>query len=211
MEVEEIFKIIFGVTASIGAIGAFILFVIKLSAEKIAEALQKKYTLKFDKELEKYKTKLDNKTYISKTKFDAEFSIYRELSKAFSDLVRDVSILIPRGLVNVPYDPEDKKEYDNKIYNNAVSSYINAQNVLNGNTPFIDNSFYEKYSELLKMCSWQCDTFQERWNVSFPGTYEEKSHLKREDYQKTKEINEKFKELNNLIREYLNQLDVLDW
>lgn len=42
MEVEEIFKIIFGVTASIGAIGAFILFVIKLSAEKIAEALQKK-------------------------------------------------------------------------------------------------------------------------------------------------------------------------
>lgn len=41
MGVEEIFKIIFGITASIGAIGAFILFIIKLSSEKIAEALQK--------------------------------------------------------------------------------------------------------------------------------------------------------------------------
>ena len=108
MEVEEIFKIIFGVTASIGAIGAFILFVIKLSAEKIAEALQKKYTLKFDKELEKYKTHLDNKTYISKTKFDAEFEIYRDLSADFCSAVRDISTMIPI-LGNVPVSLEERK------------------------------------------------------------------------------------------------------
>lgn len=209
MEVEEIFKIIFGVTASIGTIGAFILFVIKLSAEKIAEALQKKYTLKFDKELEKYKTHLDNKTYISKTKFDAEFEIYRDLSADFCSAVRDISTMIPI-LGNVPVSLEERKKYDVEVYNKAVESVSKAQSTLYGNIPFISNELAERYSEILKLCNRQLSAFSRRWSASFMGSYEEKSNLEHEVYDRTNIINDKFKEIGSLVRDYLSTLDVIE-
>lgn len=43
----------------------------------------KKYELKINEKYEKYKADIENKTYISKTKFDAEFNLYRSLSKTF--------------------------------------------------------------------------------------------------------------------------------
>lgn len=75
--------IILAVIASAGGIGGIIFLTIKFSANIIAERLEKKYTLKIDKELEKYKLSLESKIYISKTKFDTEFGIYRELSRTF--------------------------------------------------------------------------------------------------------------------------------
>ena len=80
---DEIWKIIFGVVASVGGIGAVIVAAVKFSVNIIAKRLVEKYTLKMNKELEKYRGGLDNKIYISKTKFDTEFSIYRELSRSF--------------------------------------------------------------------------------------------------------------------------------
>jgi hypothetical protein len=64
--------------------------IIKFSSNIIAKRLDERYTLKLNKEFEKYKSIIDNKTYISKTKFDTEFAIYRELSNAFFEMVKGI-------------------------------------------------------------------------------------------------------------------------
>lgn len=42
----------------------------------------------------------------------------------------------------------------------------------------------------------------------FYGYYEEKSQFDIKEYERTEEINTKFSELNNQVREYLNNLEV---
>ena len=81
---------------------------------------------------------------------------------------------------------------------------------LNSNTPFIPEKFYEAYEEICKLCGMQLSEFEERWNVGYFASQEEKESLSSEAYKRTGEINAKFKQLNNEIREYLSNLDVLE-
>jgi len=166
--------------------------------------------LKMKKEIEEYKSKLENKTYISKTKFDTEFKIYRELSKAFFEMVRDVSIMIPIGVASYPADREAKKEYENKLYKAAVKSCVAAQDVLSANVPFISESLCDKYEEINKLCKIQLNAFERRWNVCYLASQEEKESFSSEDYKRTEEINEKYRQLNNEVRKYLDSLDVFE-
>lgn len=205
----DAWEIVAQVICGIGGIGVVFTAVVGFSSNFIAAKLQKKYQMKLDEELEKYKAGLTNKIYISKTKFDAEFSIYQNLSGAFTECVKAFSILIPRGLVNVPADKDVKEQQDNEHYSDARKAYVVAQDELSKSIPFIPKEFCEGYRELLKLCSLQLYDFEERWNVSYIGTKEEKSVLGHESYQRTEEINKKFDELNDKIREYLIRLDVL--
>lgn len=177
-----------------------------MSANTIAKRLEEKYTLKLNKELERYKSNLDNKIYISKTKFDTEFEIYRELSKAFFEMVKDISILIPSGLTSVPADPE--KKYDEKIYKEAMESTVKAQDILNGNIPFISEEIYNAYTEILKLCRQQLNAFERRWNLSYLSP--NKEEFTTEEYNRTDVINQKFLEANDKIRKYIEKLDVLE-
>lgn len=114
MKWGDIWKIFVTVVSSVGGIGAVIVFIVKMCSDIIADKLSKKYELKLNKELEEYKSKLENKNYISKTRFDTEFSIYRTLSVAFFDMVKNISVMIPDGYTQVPADPKVKKKYDKK-------------------------------------------------------------------------------------------------
>ena len=210
MNLEDIWKIVLGILASVGGIGAIILAIVKFSSNIIAKRLEEKYRLSLNKELEEYKSKLSNKTYISKTKFDTEFSIFRELSKAFFEMVKDISAMIPAGYATYPADKEERKEYENRLYKQAVKTLILAQDVLNYNIPFIKNDVYEKYNEILGLCKVQIGVFEDRWNVLYLASQEEKESFSREDYNRTREINTKFKELNENIRKYIATLDVID-
>ena len=163
-----------------------------------------------NKELEEYKSRLDNKTYISKTKFDTEFGIYRDLSKAFFKMVRDVSIMIPIGVASYPANEEAKKEYENNLYKAAVKSCVAAQDVLSANVPFISEVLCDRYEELNKLCKIQLNVFERRWNVYYMASQEEKESFSGEDYKRTEEINEKYRQLNNEVRKYLDGLDVLE-
>lgn len=78
-----IIQIVIAVIISAGGISGIILAVIKFSSNIIADKLSKKYELKLNKELEKYKTHLDSKIYITKAKFDKEFELYQQLSRNF--------------------------------------------------------------------------------------------------------------------------------
>lgn len=160
--------------------------------------------------VERLRAKNDKKNYISNVKFDIEIQVYKELSKNFCDMVREINTIIPVGVVTVPTfkTQDEQSKYDSKLYNIAVEVTVNAQNCLRSNIPFISSEFYDEYNELVQLCRRQLNAFQRRWNNSFSGSYETKSQFDDKEYDRTEEINNKFTELNNQVREYLNNLEV---
>lgn len=207
---DSVLKIITATLASVGGISAVIVLAVKYSADFIAKRLEERYSLKLSKELEKYKSCIESKTYISKAKFDTEFALYRELSKAFCDAVKAVSIMIPAGLAFYPADKEVRKKVEEQHYDEALKASVVAQDTLRSNIPFIPKNIYDLYSDILADCMTQLRAFEERWNASFVGHKLEKSTLKPEDYQRTKTILDKFDSLNEQVREYISGLDILE-
>lgn len=209
MNWDEIWKICLGVLTSIGGISGLIIVVIKFSVNMIAKKLEEKYTLKLDKELEKYKTLLENKNYKSKVKFDIEVEIYRKLLHDFSYAARDVYLLFPI-IASEPVDLEELKRLDKEKYNKALSSVVSAQNTLFENIPFIQEDIIILYKDILRLCNLQLFLFERRWNVSFGGRYEEKRIVDDKVYEKSANINTKIEEASNLIRTYLSSWDDIE-
>ena len=173
----NVLAIVLQIIAGIGGIGIVFTAVIGFSSNIIADKLQKKYQLKLNEELEKYKAGLTNKIYISKTKFDAEFSVYQNLSLAFSQCVKAFNILIPCGVTSVPADKEARKKQDESNYNEARNAYVIAQDELSKSIPFIPKEFCDDYKEILKLCSIQLSDFEQRWNVLYLVSQEKKRCL----------------------------------
>ena len=209
MNWDEIWKICLGVLTSIGGISGLIIVVIKFSVNMIAKKLEEKYTLKLDKELEKYKTLLENKNYKSKVKFDIEVEIYRKLLHDFSCATRDVYLLFPI-IDSEPVDLEELKRIDREKYNKALYSVVSAQNTLYENIPFIQENVILLYKDILKKCNSQLFSFERRWNVSFRGTYDEKRTVDSDVYDNNFVINDKMEEASNLIRTYLASWDDIE-
>lgn len=210
MNWNDIWRIVLAIISSVGGVGVVIIFIVKFCSNIIADKLSQKYKLTMNKELEKYKAGIDNKTYMSKAKFDAEFDLYRKLSKAFFDMIKNISNMIPTGIAKRPIDPQECEKYENGIYKDALNSAIVAQDVLKSNIPFVPESIYQKYTDILDLCKIQLDVFEERWNVLYLASPEEKKRFETEDYRRTIEINKKFEELNDVLREYLAQIDVIE-
>ena len=171
----------------------------------------KQLQLSLDKALEDRKSVNERKNYISKTRFDTEFEIYRQLSKDFFATIKLTSKLIPYGLVCAPVfnTEEAKDEYDKKIYTEAVNAFVIVQDNLQINAPFIKEELYNGYNEILELCNYQLHVFQQRWNLSFRAICKEDTLPKIEDHKRTKEMQDKFDDLNKKVREYLASLDVL--
>ena len=204
-----ILELVLGVIAGFGGITGIIILGIKISANTIIDRIEKRFQYSLDKEMEKYKTVLGNKTYISKTKFDTEFNLYRELSKSFFELTKNISILIPAGVSYQLADKEKQRELENEHYKIAHKSTVEAQDILNSNIPFMPENIYDGYSNILSLCKQQLNVFEQRWNVLYLATQEEKEKFSTEDYNRTNTINKNFREVNNTVREYLASLDVI--
>ena len=63
---DELWKIVLGVVASVGGVGVVIVAAVKFSVDIIAKRLEEKYTLKMNKELEKYRDDGKNPNPIAK-------------------------------------------------------------------------------------------------------------------------------------------------
>lgn len=129
--------------------------------------------------IERLKATNDKRNYISNVKFDVEIQVYKELSKSFCEMVREINTIIPIGLVSVPIfkDDEERIKYDMDLYNLAVEAIVSAQNCLRSNIPFISSELYDKYNELIKLCMQQSNVFSKRWNMSFMGITKKKANL----------------------------------
>lgn len=119
-----------------------------------------------------------------------------------------VNALIPYGFATVSADKEVREKIENEQLEKAKNLSIEAQDTLNQNAAFIPEKFYNAYDSILRKCSLQIDVKNEKYNVL--NLCENKGKPERDDYMRTKEINQEFRSNNNAIREYLASLDVLD-
>lgn len=209
MDFSQIASIATACIVSAGGVGGVAMAVVKFTSNIIADKISAKYENKLEQALEKHKTELSKKEYVSQVRFDAEFEIYRTLSKEFSTAVKNISLMIPDGIACFPADEEKRTEYENKIYVNANNAVVVAQDVLYANGAFISEELYNKYNEILTLCGQQLNAFQRRFNISYFYSQGEKSFT-REEYKRTTTIKEKWLELNNCVREYISKLEVID-
>ena len=196
--------------ASAGGIGAIIIGVVKFSVNRIADRMNAKFEATLSKELEKYKTELSKKEYVSKTRFDAEFGIYRELSKAFFNMARDINSLIPAGYSERPANEDDYRKCQEECWHASSQSLRTAQETLVQNAPFISEELYNDFLELVTLSRLQISAYTKRFNVLYLASQEEKESYTAEDYERAREISQKFDALNKKIRNYLASLDVAE-
>ena len=195
---------------SAGGIGGIIIGTVSFSANKIADRMSKKFQATIDKNLATYKSELTQKEYVSKTRFDTEFTLYRELSSDFANMIKSISTLIPGGLATVPADKKERLEYEKTCYEAARPAVVKAQDTLNSNIPFISEGIYNGYLELLQLARLQLSEYEARFIITDLRPQEEKERFSQEAYKRTREINEKWETLNNSIRKYISTLDVME-
>lgn len=188
--------------------GVFAIIVSILNA--IWSFIQRKKQLEYDKQLEKYKHIAEKKNYVSKVRFDAEFAIYRDLSKVFFNMVLEIGALIPPGYSERPVDEEQYKKLQEESFRSSAKAHKIAQETLFQNAPFIPEELYNDFRELLQLTRLQLAAYKMRFNVLYVAPKEEKESYSKEDYKRAGEINSKFDALNKKIREYLASLDVAE-
>ncbi|MCL2049404.1 MAG: hypothetical protein FWG87_11840 [Defluviitaleaceae bacterium] len=145
-----------------------------------------------NKGLENHKANLDGIVYVTKTRFDTEFSIYRELSSSFHNLI----LCLSTAIQCFPYRNGDKTPYENLA--NAIR---NAQLMCISNAPFIKKDFYVGYSiiELYVLECIEIISSSTRSNLgSLPNECDE--------FQSNALI--KLGELNDKLRDYLSSLEI---
>ena len=145
MSPGDVWKIVAGIIAGFGGFGAVIVLVIKFSANIIANMFYEKYSLKMNKELEKYKGTLESKRHISKALFDREFEIYVSFNKVLADLYND--ILIFDGIKNSPNQIITNKELmmyieHSSLNDNCIEGKFTEQQV-QGLEEKISNKIFE--------------------------------------------------------------------
>lgn len=194
------------VIVSFGGAGAIVIAVTKFCVNQITENLQKKYELKLSKELEQFKSALVSKSYVSKTRFDAEFTIYRELSRITVTMVVEVSQLFPVFTRDMRDDYDTYKER----YDTALEKVIEFQNKLAANAPFISSETYKSFHDLEMKCKAQLSDF-----VDFRLRPDAKIFIAecREEYnevwKRTREIQADLENIIEQLRGYLSRLEVL--
>ena len=190
-------QIVTGILASVGGVAGLIIIIIKVFSNTIAERLSKKYELKLNKELEKYKSNLDSKIYITKAKFDKEFELYQQLSRNFFLMIEKINSLYP--LIGIRYADESLQTASNRIiFKEAQVATIEAQKSINSYAAFITKDFYENYNEILKECR------------GLLCIYNPEIQPKTESFVAMENINKMFEQLNDKLREYLSKLEVIE-
>lgn len=86
MELKDIVNIVLGIIASIGGSGVIIWFLVKLSANTLADKYKEKIKLGFEKELESYRNQLEVLKATTLKYNDRQFELYLDLWKNLQEL-----------------------------------------------------------------------------------------------------------------------------
>ena len=192
------------VSATVAGVWAFFISLF----EAICLFIQRSKQLKYDKQLEQFKQILEKKNYVSKVRFDAEFSIYRELSQAFSEAIEGVHGIIPYGEAYYPVDKDDRIRYVNMLFAEFAKASLNAQRTLFANAPFISKDIYDKFNEIFDLIRQQSEVYNE---ANFHTTLSNADgEITEEDKNRTALIDIKFDKLIDEIRDYLSNLEILE-
>ena len=200
---------IFGILGSVGGGGAIVAGLSSWLGKVWANRLMAEEKAKYEKELERLTKQLERKNYVSKVRFDAEFAIYRELNKTLVLVVQDASLLFPiGGLQYTPRDEHATREMYKEYYEDAYKSYTAFSNCLASNSAFIAGDIYQDFESIRKKICQQVNFYPAIIGLTnTPYLSQEKTE---ECWRYTAEVYAEQQKLQNKLRKYLKDLDVVD-
>lgn len=186
---DVIMEIALACVVSAGGVGGIIIAVVKLSVASIEKRFERKYTEKFAI----FQSDIDKKKYISQVRFDAEFEIYKQLSRKYGELV--LQIIVKASNM-------DKCKLDD-IQNEEIGkiNYLAYQAVseLYSSAPFIQEDIYNDFLNIYEMSR----KLLVQWS-------EEQRYSADETINNVCEANEIYQKYNSTIvkvREYTSKLE----
>ncbi len=212
MDFSSIIDIASAIIVSLGGAGAIIISVSTFLVNRIASRLEDKYQLKLNKELEQYKAILEQRTYVTKHQFDIELETYRNLTKGIFEFMVALNTTINK--IDYPKKlslcDNDKIEYEFSTYHKIVDKAAGLQSLLYTNAAFMPKQVYDEFEELIELTSDGFWKYHERFYEYLDGEIHQDERVDDSDKEMFDSINEKYNALNDLIRDYLRGVVIVD-
>ena len=186
---DIIMEVALACVISAGGIGGIIIAVVKLSVASIEKRFERKYTEKFAV----FKSDIDKKQYISQVRFDAEFEIYKQLSRKYGELVLQKMVKASNIDKYKLDDMQDKEMGEiNYLAYQAVSELYSS-------APFIQEDIYNDFLNIYEM--------SRKLLVQWGEEQKSSTNETKNDVCEANEIYQKYNDTIVKVREYTSKLE----
>ena len=186
---DIIMEVALACVISAGGIGGIIIAVVKLSVASIEKRFERKYTEKFAV----FKSDIDKKQYISQVRFDAEFEIYKQLSRKYGELVLQIMVKASNIDKYKLDDMQDKEMGEiNYLAYQAVSELYSS-------APFIQEDIYNDFLNIYEM--------SRKLLVQWGEEQKSSTNETKNDVCEANEIYQKYNDTIVKVREYTSKLE----
>ena len=186
---DIIMEVALACVISAGGIGGIIIAVVKLSVASIEKRFERKYTEKFAV----FKSDIDKKQYISQVRFDAEFEIYKQLSRKYGELVLQIMVKASNIDKYKLDDMQDKEMGEiNYLAYQAVSELYSS-------APFIQEDIYNDFLNIYEM--------SRKLLVQWGEEQKSSTNETKNDVCEANEIYQKYNDTIVEVREYTSKLE----
>lgn len=186
---DIIMEVALACVISAGGIGGIIIAVVKLSVASIEKRFERKYTEKFAV----FKSDIDKKQYISQVRFDAEFEIYKQLSRKYGELVLQIMVKASNIDKYKLDDMQDKEMGEiNYLAYQAVSKLYSS-------APFIQEDIYNDFLNIYEM--------SRKLLVQWGEEQKSSTNETKNDVCEANEIYQKYNDTIVKVREYTSKLE----
>ena len=186
---DIIMEVALACVISAGGIGGIIIAVVKLSVASIEKRFERKYTEKFAV----FQSDIDKKQYISQVRFDAEFEIYKQLSRKYGELVLQIMV---KALNIDKYKLDDMQDKEmgeiNYLAYQAVSELYSS-------APFIQEDIYNDFLNIYEM--------SRKLLVQWGEEQRSSTNETKNDVCEANEIYQKYNDTIVKVREYTSKLE----
>lgn len=186
---DIIMEVALACVISAGGIGGIIIAVVKLSVASIEKRFERKYTEKFAV----FQSDIDKKKYISQVRFDAEFEIYKQLSRKYGELVLQIMVKASNIDKYKLDDMQDKEMGEiNYLAYQAVSELYSS-------APFIQEDIYNDFLNIYEM--------SRKLLVQWGEEQRSSTNETKNDVCEANEIYQKYNDTIVKVREYTSKLE----
>ena len=186
---DIIMEVALACVISAGGIGGIIIAVVKLSVASIEKRFERKYTEKFAV----FQSDIDKKQYISQVRFDAEFEIYKQLSRKYGELVLQIMVKASNIDKYKLDDMQDKEMGEiNYLAYQAVSELYSS-------APFIQEDIYNDFLNIYEM--------SRKLLVQWGEEQRSSTNETKNDVCEAYEIYQKYNDTIVKVREYTSKLE----
>ena len=186
---DIIMEVALACVISAGGIGGIIIAVVKLSVASIEKRFERKYTEKFAV----FQSDIDKKQYISQVRFDAEFEIYKQLSRKYGELV--LQIMVKASNID-KYKLDDMQD---KEMGEITYLAYQAVSELYSSAPFIQEDIYNDFLNIYEM--------SRKLLVQWGEEQRSSTNETKNDVCEANEIYQKYNDTIVKVREYTSKLE----